>query len=205
MLTRKVLALLALLLAAACAPFEPDLTVRPGEHVILDRLVVETGATWPYGGVRGSHAMWADSTTARSFYNLVFFVGIEPGERLMGDIMPEAPRFFPELTPEELGRAILDVYAAGGGAVGAGTEAVLVEAGEATFAGRPGFRFAYRYRQGASVWQGLYAGAVVDERLYMIGFRGAGAAFEAMLPSAAAVIASARLVDRTAALPSARR
>jgi len=191
---KMVLASLLLVLAVGCASTAPDLTVRPGTHVILDRLAVETTETWPFGGARGRHGVWSDSTTARSFYNMMFFVGIEPGERLFGDFMPAAPRFLPEFTPEQIGRAILNTYAAP-----PATSPELVQLVDVDFVGHPGFRFEYRYGQGQSVWRGLYVGAVVDERLYMIGFRGADAAFEARRPSAERVIASARLVDRTAA------
>jgi hypothetical protein len=191
---KAVLASLLLVFAVGCALTAPDLTVRPGTHLILDRLAVETTETWPYGGVRGKHGVWSDSTTARSFYNMMFFVGIEPGERLFGDFMPDAPPFLPEFTPEQIGRAVLNSYASP-----PATNPQLVEVIDAEFVGHPGFRFEYRYGQGQSVWRGLYVGAVVDGRLYMIGFRGYDAAFTARRPSAERVIASARLVDRTAA------
>lgn len=193
-MSRLMLACLVLVFAVGCASTAPDLTVRPGTHVILDRLVVETTETWPFGGERGRHAAWSDSTTARSFYNIMFFVGVEPGERLFGDFMPDAPRFLPEFTPEQIGRAILNTYASP-----PATSPELVEVVDADFLGHPGFRFAYRYGQGQSVWRGLYVGAVVDERLYMIGFRGADAAFAARRPGAERVIASARLVNRASA------
>ncbi len=190
----SLLALL-LLVVAGCGPVPAVGPARQaGPQVVNGVFAVETPVPWNFESLESPTMVIWTQDAGGYMSQLIFITGLSSG----GSYSPTSgsPAYFPEMTPEEIARMTLNSHVQHGGH----SEALVHEVKEAEFAGHPGFRFTYGYvtRNKLPV-RTTFMGAVVDERLYMIGFaaREEQGLYEQGWPTADRIIQSARIIGAT--------
>jgi hypothetical protein len=200
----RIIVLLALLGLASCTPFR---LVPPGPLTVEHTFVVDVPHAW--NAVSGDRAvlMTMDGPTLDA---VVFHPGIEDGKTLFYKVDLEAQqnpllvwagiekdlvsyRFRKDMSEHEL----MDLYIAS--ATKMGDHKISFAAANLapfTLGGKPGFRFDYTVTAPDGVHRrGMVVGAVVDEKLSMIDYRGTSLYhFEKHKPAVDAMIASLRFV-----------
>lgn len=149
--------------------------VEPGQSVAVAKsgLTVTAPAAWNRAGTLTGPGKRAELWTLDGprLNEITFYGAIPDGKTLFREVDRRdrpLPRFSATMLPTDVATLFETSYR-----VASGTP--LFELGElapATFAGRPGFRFAYSYTlQGEEVRRkGEAAGAIVEGRLYLISY-----------------------------------
>jgi hypothetical protein len=186
---------LLLLVVAGCGPVPAVGPARQaGPQVVNGVFAVETPVPWNFEYFESPTMVIWTQDEGGYMSQLVFITGLRSG----GSYSPArgSPLFFPEMTPEEIARMILNSHVQHGGH----SEALVHEVTKAEFAGHPGFRFTYGYlaRQKLPV-RTTFMGTVVDDQLYMIGFaaREEQGVYVQGWPTAEHIIQSARIIGAT--------
>lgn len=192
-MVRSLIALAVVLLAVIGCQSTSGPARDAGTQVVDGVFVVETPVSWefevPARPGWPNLVIWTHDPEGRQS-QLTFVTGLPPGAAYAP--FDGAPRFFPEMTSEEIAQMVLNSHVQHGGHMVAKIDSVV----EAPFAGHPGFRFTYSYvtRSDHEV-RSAFSGAVVGDRLYLIGYTARAAIFEAGWPDVERIVDSARLLD----------
>ncbi len=184
---RPLLVLLLLVLVGCQASPGP---ARPaGPLVVGGVFSIDSPVPWAFESVESPTLIIWTQEPGGYLSQLSFVTGIPPG----GHYAPfrDAPAFYPEMTPRDIADMTLASHVQHGGHM----EARIDEVAEASFAGQPGFRFAYSYltRNNHRV-AAVYRGRLVGDRLYMIGYTARAELGDAGWSDAEHIMASARLL-----------
>lgn len=161
-----ILPILALLLSG-CAM----ISLVPAQPVQAGALVVAPEQPWNRMDMMGSSTVQVWTKNGIWLDKLVLVQGVADGGRLWSD--PRSRReqapFKADMGPDQVAELVM--AATGTDPDTNGFELTGLQ--PATFGGRPGFRFTFRFNDGEVPMDAMAAGAIVEGRLYLIVFHGA--------------------------------
>jgi hypothetical protein len=172
MIRRMIGAALAIVLVAA--PAIPHKLVARGKPVVVanSSLGVVPGVDW--NRIKRRPGRHAESWTldGQSLNDLTFYAGILPGQALFREV-DRRNRPLPRFAASMLAPDIIHLFESSHRLAGGSALFNVHDATPATFAGRPGFRFAYSLvEEGDGLKRiGEATGAVIDGRLYLVTFQ----------------------------------
>lgn len=185
---RAALPLLFLLLSGCAA-----ISLVPAGRQEVGVLAIQPEAAWNRMEMMGNSNSQVWTRNGVALDRLMIVQGLAEGGTLPGTARPgqAIPTFRAAMAPEEVAEMVLASFAAQAGA--SGFELTGIQ--PASFAGRPGFRFTYRFVGLADVSNdGVAVGAVVGGRLFLVSFSGTRLHhFRVLLPEVDRMIGRAEL------------
>lgn len=176
-----------LLLSACVMGYKP---VGPATHVISGVYSVEPQITWS-SVEQGKKEVW--TVDGPALEQVLFVTGLEDGEALVSASGegPQPPQYRATMGPTEVAELVIDTVS-----TTRGTQVQARNLRPFEFGSAAGFRFEFNFltKDGLEM-DGLAAGAVVHDRLYLIVFTGARQHyFPRYRPQVEKIIESVRMI-----------